>query len=214
MKQSKPIIGVTGITGSGTSTVSAILADAGGFVISADNEAHKVMQKGEDGYNEILQHFSESILAPDGEIDRKKLGGIVFDNPAKLKLLESIIHPKVIERIHSLLSEKLIFTQESPPNLASPFAVIDAPLLVEAGIHKLCNSVWLVTATDDTRLGRIMARDNINIDTAKQRLNSRAGDGHIRPFADVIIENNSGIAQLRSNVMHYFLQLTLKGIYK
>jgi len=185
------VIGITGITGSGTSTVSSILAEQGGYVISADKLAREVMQKGQAAYDEVIRAFGPSVIADsisNQEIDRKALGAMVFGNPEKLALLEFIIHPAVIVKIHELLQ----FCSNN-----APFAVIDAPLLIESGLHKLCHSVWLVTARDDIRLARIMSRDGISIETARQRLSSRAGDDILRPYANVIIENNADLASLR-----------------
>jgi len=190
------IIGVTGITGSGTSTVSAILAELGGFVIYADKLAHEVILKGQAAYEKIHSTFGEDILQPDGEINRKTLGAKVFGNPEKLVALELIIHPEVIAKTHQLLAQAQNF----------PFAVIDAPLLIESGIYKMCNSVWLVTATDDNRLARIIARDGIDLEIATRRLKSRVGDASLRPYADVIIENDEDIASLRKQVTAALLQ--------
>ena len=182
------VIGITGITGSGTSTVSAILAERGGFVISADKLAREVTQKGQPAYDEIVRTFGPSVVAAGGEIDRKALGALVFGSPQKLTVLESIVHPAVIARVEGMLEGRCSFT------------IIDAPLLIESGLHKICHSVWLVTARDDVRLARIMARDGIDIDTARQRLNSRAGDDILRPHANVIIENNADMDSLRVQI--------------
>jgi len=184
------IIGATGITGSGTSTVSAILAELGGFIIYADKLSHEVILKGQPAYEKILSAFGEDILFTNGEINRKALGTKVFGNSEKLAALESIIHPEVIAKTHELLAQAQGF----------PFAVIDAPLLIESGMYKMCKSVWLVTATDKNRLARIMSRDGIDTETATRRLKSRAGDDVLRPYADVIIENNSDIASLREQI--------------
>jgi len=181
------VVGVTGITGSGTSTVSGILAEHGGFVISADKLAHEVMQA--EARQEIVHHFSVNVLDETGKIDRKKLGGMVFGKPEKLNLLETIIHPHVIAKTLELLD-----------NCQHSFAVIDAPLLVEAGMHKICSEVWLVTATDDVRLRRIVLRDGISQEAALRRLHSRAGDSHLSQVANVVIENNAGPGELQSIV--------------
>jgi len=186
------IIGVTGITGSGTSTVSAILAEHGGYVIVADKLAHEVMQKGQAAYEKIVSEFGNEILKSDGEIDRKALGGLVFANKEKLALLESIVHPIVITKTQALLTTASNY----------PFAVIDAPLLIESGLNTICHRVWLVTASNELRVARIMARDNIDIETATHRINSRLGDKALRPFADAIIENDGNLINLRENVQN------------
>jgi len=188
------IIGVTGITGSGTSTVSAILAEAGGFVISADKLAHEVMQKGQPVYEKILKQFlAPGILLPNGEINRRVLGSMVFSNTQKLALLESLIHPEVIAKTQELLSQACCY----------PFAVIDAPLLIESEMHKICDYVWLITAPDDIRVSRIKARDGIDAKTATRRLKSRKGDGFLRSYVDVVIQNDGELKDLQQVVIGY-----------
>jgi len=184
MQQNRLIIGVTGITGSGTSTVSAILQSEGGFVISADKLTHELMQPGHAVYDKIVARFGDTILNESGQIDRKKLGSLVFGKPVLLKELESIIHPEVISETKRLL------------NKPYEFAVIDAPLLVESGIYKMCDTVWLITATNETRVARITTRDNIDAQAALKRINSRKGDDYLRPFAQLEIENNGTTEEL------------------
>ena len=178
------VIGVTGISGSGKTLVTRILAYMGGFPVEADPLAHSLMQKGRLAYEEILSAFGTYILDEQGEIHRPALGKLVFEDKEKLAVLESIIHPKVAAKTIELIAE-------AEKTGAYKFAIIDAPLLIEAGMHKLCNSCWLVTASHQTRLKRIMARDNITQEAAEKRLVSRSGDETLRPFADVIIENNN-----------------------
>jgi dephospho-CoA kinase len=185
------IIGVTGITGSGTSTVSAMLEEIhGAFVIYADKLSHEAIFKGQPAYEKIVGVFGKNILNADGEINRKILGEKVFGNSEQLAALEAIIHPEVIAKTHVLLEQARGF----------PFAVIDAPLLIESGMYKICGSVWLVTAYDSIRVARIMLRDNIDRETATRRVNSRAGDDFLLPFANKVIENNGDIESLRRAV--------------
>jgi len=187
MIQSK-IIGVTGITGSGTSTVAAILAELGGYVISADKLAHEVMQKGQAAYDKIVARFGDTILNTGGEINRKVLGDLVFCEATAMAELEAIIHPEVIAKTEELLKQPYAF------------AVIDAPLLIESGMYKMCDTVWLVTAPDDIRIARITERDGIDADIALRRINSRKGDDFLRLYADAIIENNTTIKKLRHQI--------------
>ena len=191
MQQNNPsmVIGVTGITGSGTSTVAKMLVAHEGFVVEADKLAHELMLKGQPAYNEIVKIFGGDVLNADSEIDRRVLGGLVFGDVKQMAKLESIIHPLVIAR-----------TVEMIVASTHPFAVIDAPLLIESGMNKHCTSTWLITAPDSTRLARIQSRDHLTLDAATRRLNSRAGDDALRPHADVIIENNSSFADLTEKV--------------
>ncbi|MCL2405638.1 MAG: dephospho-CoA kinase [Defluviitaleaceae bacterium] len=178
------IIGITGISGSGKTTITRMLTKMGGYTIEADLLAHDVMRKGQPAYNEIVAAFGTDILDNSGEIQRPALGKLVFGNQPNLARLESIIHPRVIS-----LANTLIANARESGNYK--FAVIDAPLLIEAGMHKSCHSCWLITANHDTKLARIMARDNISRETAEKRLASRTGDESLRLYTDTIIENNN-----------------------
>jgi len=195
MIQNKLVIGVTGISGSGTSTVSKILDEVGGVVLSADKMVHDIMQKEGEAYYEIVKLFGDEILDEDDNINRKKLGSFVFgdDNKEKLFLLESIIHPKVTKII--LRGIDYIFSFNF-----NVFAVIDAPLLIESGLNKHCNRTWVVTSSYENRLKRIVKRDNISEDVARKRLSSRKGDNFLSQHADTIIENNKDLASLRKNI--------------
>ena len=179
MKQNR-IIGITGISGSGTSTVAKILESLGGNILSADKFAHDAIKKGQPAYKNILQVFTHDILDTDGEISRKALGNIVFNDTNKRKILESIIHPIVIEQI------KL--------NIKG-FTVIDAPLLFESGLDSICDICWIIEADNQTRIERIIKRDNITIEMAKSRIAAR---GNL-PNA-VIIHNIGTIEELEQKV--------------
>ncbi|MCL2362833.1 MAG: dephospho-CoA kinase [Defluviitaleaceae bacterium] len=177
------IIGITGISGSGKTVAAAILAKMGAFVVEADSLAHSLMEKGCEAYDEIVSAFGVEILDGSGEIHRPSLGKLVFEDGDRLRLLEGIIHPRVIEKTNELIAnatESGIYS----------FAVIDAPLLIEAGMHKMCDSTWLITASHETRLARIMARDNLTKEAAEKRLASRKGDEFLQPHVDIVIEND------------------------
>jgi len=193
MTQNRPIIGVTGITGSGTSTVADILAENGGFVCRADAIAHELMRKGEPAHGEIVDTFGTEILDENGEINRRVLGARVFgENKDALTKLEAIIHPRVIEQTRAFIAAA---------SGEYSFAVIDAPLLIESGMNKMCDTCWLVTAPDDVRLERIIARDGISREAAERRLKSRSGDDALRSYADFIIENDGDIPTLREKIV-------------
>ncbi|MCL2216703.1 MAG: dephospho-CoA kinase [Defluviitaleaceae bacterium] len=189
------IIGVTGISGSGTSTVAQILAEQGGFVIHADKLAHEIMCESGPAFNEIVRAFGAEVLNTDGKIDRQALGAMVFgtENKEKLSILEKILHPRVESEIIALIEESAATGEYS-------FAVIDAPLLIESGLNNLCDACWLVTAPENTRLARIMARDSISREAALRRLQSRPGDETLRPYADAIIENDDDLKALCDKV--------------
>jgi len=189
------IIGVTGISGSGKTTVTCMLADMGAYTVEADPLAHEVIRKSQPAYKEIVTVFGTGILDNEGEINRSALGKLVFGDKKKLAKLEHIIHPKVINLTNALINQ-------AEASGKYKFAVIDAPLLIEAGMHKNCHSCWLITASHEARLARIMARDSISQETAEKRLSSRKGDEALKPHANIIIENNSNDPEdLRNQVV-------------
>jgi len=205
MTQNKPlkIIGVTGISGSGTSTVAEILRQQGGFIVQADKLAHEVMKNkssvfDETAFAQIIKSFGEKIISENGEINRRILGEMVFgkDNMEKLSMLEKIIHPPVVNKIFALIEEA---TQTG----LYKFAVIDAPLLVESGLNKECDQCWLITAPEEVKIKRIITRDNISEEAAEKRLNSRNGDEALKPFADKIIENNGNLKTLEQKIISF-----------
>lgn len=161
MKQNK-IIGLTGGSGSGKSTVAAALRSLGAFVIDCDKIAHENMLKGGIAYNEIVEAFGGSILAASGEIDRKSLGNIVFNDKRALERLNRITHRHITDRVKALADKS-----------DSKITVIDAPLLYQTGLDRLCDSVWVTDAPYDVRLKRIMERDGITREAAESRLKNQ-----------------------------------------
>ncbi|MDR2650054.1 MAG: dephospho-CoA kinase [Clostridiales bacterium] len=197
MTRNKPIIGVTGNSGSGKGTVCGFLRRMGGFCLDADLLAHEVVERGQPAYIEISNMFGESVLAPDGSIDRVELGRVVFRDTVKRKALERIVHARVKSQFERLSAE----AQND-----YPFIVWDAPLLVEAGMHKRCVLVLLVTAPFEAKLSRIMSRDGITEERARLRLSSQPPEIWLykKLIADIgeinvkIIENTGGAGDLEN----------------
>lgn len=161
MKQNR-IIGLTGGSGSGKSTVAAALKACGAFVIDCDKIAHDNMLKGGVAYNDIVEEFGKDILFADGEIDRKRLGGIVFNDSKALERLNVITHGYIVERVKELAAAN-----------RERVVVIDAPLLRKAGLDSLCDEVWVTEAPYEVRLARIVERDGITREQAEERLKNQ-----------------------------------------
>jgi dephospho-CoA kinase len=186
------IIGLTGFSGSGKTTVLRMLTEKNGYPIIADELAHAVIKRGKPAYQHLLDIYGNHIVGGDGEIDRFKLGEIVFGEPEKMKILEAIIHPSVTDEIKKLLKQAA--------EKKHPFAVIDAPMLIEAGLHTHCGQVWLITAPEETRKRRILQRDALTEEAVKKRFESRQSEDNLRLFADVVIENDGGKETLKIKV--------------
>lgn len=182
------VIGLTGGIASGKSTVSAKLKELGAAVIDVDIVAREVVSKGEIAYNRIVQCFGEGILLPSGQINRKRLGGIVFSDKEKLALLNSITHPEIIskvkDRIHQLKAE------------GSKVIVVDAAILIEMGLHKYVDSVWVVSVDRETQIKRLIERDRFDYKESENRVNSQFSNEIRRKYADVIIDNNKSVEEV------------------
>ncbi|MBQ7265636.1 MAG: dephospho-CoA kinase [Firmicutes bacterium] len=172
------VIGLTGLSGSGKGVVASILKKCGAFVFDCDEIAHSNMAKGGCAYADIVEYFGEDILNTEKEIDRKKLGDIVFSHKEKLKKLNALTHGRVYEYI-----------QQKLPLLKEDIAVIDAPLLLDSGLYRICDKIWVVKADEDVRKKRIAERDGIS----QERIEKRFKNQKSFPFekADFIIDNTS-----------------------
>lgn len=185
------IIGLTGNSGSGKGAAAAVLAKKGALILDCDKIAHENMQPKGAAYADILNAFGKSVLKSDGTIDRKKLGGIVFNDKKSLELLNSITHKYIKEYIENAINE---YADKYK------YIVIDAPLLKEAGLEALCDSVWLIYADEQTRLERVMQRDNITKDAALLRFGNQRSSEELKKIADIVIENVSDISNLEMQI--------------
>jgi len=188
-------LGITGNSGAGKSAVSGICAELGAYVLNADTINHDNMTAGRPAYYEICETFGTEILDEDQAVDRRRLGGKVFADKALLARLVDITHKHVVAEILRRTAQ----VAASPGEYG--FVVIDAPLLVEAGLHTHCDEVWLVTADDETRRSRIRARDNIGDDQITNRFASATPEHELKRYAHEVIDNNySGIKELRNHI--------------
>lgn len=184
------VIGLTGQSGSGKTTVSAAFAEAGFMVINADMLARKVMEKGQLCLDETVMHFGREILLPDGSLDRKYLGKIVFSDRKKLDELNGICYKYINRMVEDIISEY--------GSRGEKYILLDAPTLFEAGEDKLCNVIVSVTADRKLRLKRITERDNISESAAEDRFNSQHDTEFFRSRSDYMIENNGSLEELEN----------------
>jgi len=173
------IIGVTGGTGSGKSTLCALLGELGATVIDADKLSKKVSQKGGAAYEEIVREFGTGILDANGEIARKALGDIVFNDSEKLELLEKITHKHIFREMETAIKAS-----------TASVVVLDVPLLFQCNFPFNCDLTIATVADEKTRINRIMMRDGLSETQAKDRIRNQLSDAEYRKFADVVYENN------------------------
>lgn len=187
------IIGLTGGIASGKSTVSNILKELSIPVIDADEEARLAVEKGEKAYNEIVAYFGEEVLMEDGAIDRSKLGSIIFPNPEKRAVLNSIVHPAVRERMQ--------LKKEHYLSIGERIIVLDIPLLFESKLTHMIDKVIVVYVDEQTQLDRLMSRNGYSIEEAKSRITSQLPLKDKRNWADYVIDNNGSIEETRKQLL-------------
>jgi dephospho-CoA kinase len=188
------IVGVTGGIGSGKSTVSSILAGLGAKVIDADVISKEIFDKGEKAYKELVDYFGTDILDENEEVDRKRLGGVVFGNSGKLKDLVNITHKYIIERIIEGVNEE-------KAKKKADLLVIDAAIPVEHGFIDVADEVWVVLADRDIRVKRIINRNGYSYSDASDRINSQSRDEEYIKIADRVLYNNGSLEELRKEIM-------------
>ena len=185
------IIGLTGGIASGKSTVSKYLAEKGFKVYDADKIAKDISGK-KSVQEEIILTFGDKILDENGNIDRKKLKEIVFGDKEKLKQLNAIIHPKVID-----------FYKELKEKNTDKIIIFDVPLLFESGIDKFCDKILVVISDYEIQINRIVERDKIDRDLAEKIIKSQLSNEERIKKANVVIENNSSLEDLFEKVERF-----------
>ena len=185
------IIGLTGGIASGKSTVSKYLAEKGFKVYDADKIAKDISEK-KLVQEEIILNFGDKILTEDGKVDRKKLKEIVFADKDKLKKLNAIIHPKVID-----------FYRELKEKNTDETIIFDVPLLFEIGIDKFCDKILVVIPDYDVKLNRIVERDNIDKKLASKIIKSQISNEERIKKADIVIENKPSLEELYETVERF-----------
>ena len=186
-------IGLTGGIGSGKSTVSKLLADLGAPIIDADKVGHAIYAPDGPAYPDMIAAFGEGILAPDRTVDRKKLGPIVFADPAALKRLNSIVHPKMFARMREMVDAMRTGGERKP-------IVIEAAILVEANWQPLFNEIWLVVASRERVIERVERDRGLKPEQTEARIKAQLSDDDRRKYATTVVTNNGTIDELRAKV--------------
>lgn len=194
------IIGLTGVIASGKSSVAKYLQQLGATVIDADQVARQVVNPGTPALREIEASFGSGVLHRDGTLNRKELGTLVFANPDARKQLEEITHPHIEAAINRLMKE---FKENCPEAIL----VLEIPLLIEVGWQHKVDQVWLVIASEDVQLKRLMERDNLTLLQAQQRIASQMPLREKKKYADIIIDNSGTPETTRRQVEQLWQQI-------
>lgn len=186
------IVGLTGSIATGKSVVAKMFAELGVKIVDSDAIAKDIVRNGKPAYNEILEHFGSDVLAPDGEIDREKLGKIIFEDETKRQILNEITHPRVFEIMRTEIN---IYASQGVA-----VAMCDVPLLIESGAQNWLKPIVLVYVDRETQLARLMQRDGCSRERAISRISSQMQIDEKRKFADYIIDNSGSIEDTRRQV--------------
>lgn len=185
------IIGLTGNIATGKTTVCNILTKLGAQIIDADLLVHRLLAKGHPVYDQVVAAFGTEILNESGEIDRPRLGRLVFSSPDVLRVLETITHPAV----DTLVEQEIA-------SATADVVVVDAVKLLESGISKRCNAVWVVIAPQEQQFERLTQRRGMTEADAWQRIHAQAPQAEKVRQADVVIDNSGSIVGAEAQVRH------------
>ena len=201
------LIGLTGNIATGKSLVGRLLGELGAHVIDADELVRDLQRRGTQVHAAIVAEFGAGILRPDGEIDRARLGALVFSDPEALRRLESIVHPAVGRAIEAQIS--VIQYQASNQNTV---VVIEAIKLIEAGLSRRCNALWVVTSGQKAQLERLMRTRGLSESDARLRIEAQPPQSDKAALADVLIENDGTLVDLREQVKRHWAKITAASV--
>lgn len=187
------IIGITGSSGSGKSEVSKIITKKyNAFLIDADEVARELTESNKDYLDEIVENFGKDILKENNKLNREKLGEIIYNSKEKRELLNSITFKFIIAEIKKKIEE----------NILREYIIVDAPLLFESGLDKICDFVIGVVASKDIKINRLTKRDKLTKETLEKRIESQKSDEFFKEKCDFIVENNfESIDELREEIL-------------
>ncbi|GAB2878159.1 dephospho-CoA kinase [Microbulbifer echini] len=182
-------IGLTGGIGSGKSAAAAYFRELGIHVVDADWAARVVVQPGRPALEQIAQHFGASVLLENGTLDRAQLRALVFDNPAERAWLEGLLHPLIREEILLSLARS-----------ASPYAILESPLLIESGQHQLVDRICVVDLPESLQLERASARDENHPEQIRKIMAAQLDRQERLAKADDVLDNTADLAALNRQI--------------
>ncbi len=195
-------VGLTGSIAVGKSFVCEVFRGLGVPVCDADQTAREVVEPNTKGYFQIVESFGNDVLEPNGEINRGKLGAIVFSDEAKRQLLNSIVHPLVFE-------SQNVWLQQLEEKKSDKLAIIDAALMIESGSYKRFDKIIVVWCEPKMQLERLIKRNKLDIKDAEKRINAQMSQAEKKCFADFLIDTTNGFDAISTQVSEIFRQLSV-----
>jgi dephospho-CoA kinase len=198
-------VGLTGSIAVGKSFVLSVLADLGCATFDADKIAHRVMEPGREAHEDILREFGPEVLAPDGSIDRMKLGAIVFRDSARRARLNEIVHPRVIAEQDRLIREVAARDPDA-------IVVVDAALMIESGGYKRFDKLVVAYCDRETQIKRLMKRNKITREEAERRVGAQMSSEEKRRYADYVIDTSGTFDETRERVIEVYNKLVKESL--
>ncbi len=195
-------IGLTGSIAVGKSYVCEIFRELGAFVLDADSTAREVVTPGTKGLTAIVENFGAEVLQPNGELDRVKLGAIVFADERKRQLLNAVVHPLVIEKQDEWLRTR---GRETPEAIC----IVDAALMIESGGYNRFDKIIVVWCEAAIQLQRLMMRNNLSAEEAVKRIEAQMPQAEKKRYADFLIDTSEGFEAARKQTEEIFGRLKL-----
>lgn len=193
------VIGLTGGIASGKSTAARTLAELGARVVDADQVARDIVAPGQPALAEVVRAFGREVLLPDGTLDRKKLGAIIFADPDKRRTLNAITHPRIGMETQARLAR---LREEG-----APVAIYEAALLVENGVHKALDGLIVVACDEATQLERLVARDGFSLEEARARIAAQAPVADKIAAATWVVDTSGPLTETRKQLARIWEQI-------
>ena len=193
-------VGLTGSIGVGKSFVASVFVELGCHVVDADQTAREVVMPGTPGLKVLTEAFGEEILNPDGTLDRKQLGAVVFNDESQRQRLNHILHPFIIARQDEIMNG---WEAEDPDGIG----IVDAALMIESGGYRRFDKLIVVHCRPEVQLERLMLRDKLSRDEALRRINSQMPQEEKQKFADYLIDTSDGFDLTRAQTIEVHNQL-------
>ncbi len=187
------IVGITGSLGTGKTTAAKVFKALGALVLDADSMAHEALKKNTTSYKQVVKVFGRSILDGDGRINRAKLAGLAFHNKRNLRKLCDITHPIVVKKI-----KRSVSAISNSGNV--PAVVIDAPLLIEAGLHEITDYLIVVKTSRATQVKRAMKKTRLSSNEVMKRIRNQVSLSKKARMADYIIDNEGSKNSMKKTI--------------
>ena len=186
------VIGLTGSIGTGKSEAARQLEALGASIISADQVGHEAYTPNTEAWEQVVAAFGDDILQDDGEIDRRKLGAVVFSDPGQLEKLNQIMHPRMARMVADRIEELR--------DQGAEVVVVEAALLFEAGWDSLVEEVWVTDSTEQVVIERLKQRNGMSEEEARKRISSQMGRTERLERSDYVIENSGDMPTLGNTI--------------